>query len=173
MKKLLVFGIALLSMLCAKAQNRTDSDGNIVYHNIFVVADYQIGEYKYPKESGSYGLGMVISSLSHWGILHVGANANFSLNAGLLDPWGCVIDFGPSARIDINKHLFVNIPINAVCGISFPEGSSDTETNWGAKIAPSVHAFLSDRFGLFAGPNVVFGSGSPTFGAQAGISYSF
>lgn len=173
MKKILFLFIAIWSTVCVNAQTRIDSDGNTVYHPYFAVAEYQIGDFDYVKESSCYGLGIVASSISHWGIFHVGANVNFSINAGLCDPWGCIIDFGPSARIDINKNFFVNIPVNAVCGVSFPEGSTDTETEWGGKIAPSLHAFISDRFGLFVGPKVQFGSGSTSFGMQAGLSYAF
>lgn len=165
--------VTMLGILSANAQSRTDSDGNTVYHPFFAVAQYQIGDFEYAKESGAYGLGLVASSISHWGIFHVGANVNFSINAGLIDPWGCIIDFGPSARIDINKNFFVNIPVNAVCGVSFPEGTTDTETNWGAKISPAIHGYITDRFGLYAGPQVSFGSGSTSFGMVAGLSYAF
>lgn len=173
MKKILFLCIAIWSTVCVNGQTRIDSDGNTVYHPFFVVAEYQIGNFDYAKESGCYGLGLVASSISHWGIFHVGANVNCSLNAGLIDPWGLVVDFGPSARIDINKNFFVNIPVNAVCGVSFPEGTTDIETNWGAKIAPSIHAFISDRIGLFVGPKVSFGSGSTSIGMQVGLSFGF
>lgn len=43
----------------------------------------------------------------------------------------------------------------------------------GAKIASSIHAFISDKIGLFVGPKVTFGSGSTTIGMQAGLSYAF
>ena len=173
MKKFILLVVTMLGIISADAQSRTDSDGNTVYHPFFAVAQYQIGDFEYAKESGAYGLGLVCSSLSHWGIFHVGANVNFSINAGLVDPWGCIVDFGPSARIDINRSFFVNIPVNAICRVSFPEGTTDTETDWGAKIAPAIHGFLTDRVGLYVGPQVTFGSGSTDFGMVAGLSYTF
>lgn len=156
--------------------DRIDSEGNTVHHWFFCTAQYQFSDFDYFKESGNYGLGMVITSISHWGPLHVGANVNFSINSGLVDNSGCIIDFGPSARVDITKDVFINIPFNAVCYVTFPKGSTDTETSWGAKISPSIHAFITDRLGLFLGPQMVMGFKSgekTTFGGQFGISYSF
>lgn len=177
MKKIFITLAVLLStILPISAQHRTDAEGNPVYHHLFAVAQYQMGDFEHAEDSGCYGLGIVMSSISHWGIFHVGANVNFSINAGFVDNWGCMIDFGPSARVDINKNFFVNVPVNAVCGVVFKEGTTDSDTSWGMQIAPSIHAFVSDRFGLFAGPklSVGFSSGSSaSFGMQAGISYAF
>lgn len=177
LKKLVVLILTGLTVsIPSYAQNRTDSDGNTVYHPFFAVAQYQMGDFEFAEESGSYGLGLVVSSISHWGRFHVGANLNFSVNAGFVDDWGCIFDFGPSARVDISRNFFVNVPVNAVCNVTSPEGSTDTETSWGARISPSIHAFLSDRFGVFAGPQLSFGfsDGSKTsFGFQTGLSYAF
>lgn len=154
----------------------TEIERNTVSHPFFAVAQYQMGDFRYTDISGSYGLGLVASSISHWGSFHVGANVNFSINAGFVDDWGCIIDLGPSARVDINNRIFVNVPVNAICNVKFPEGSTDTETAWGARVAPSIHAFISDRFGLFAGPqlSIGFSAGSDvSFGFQAGLSYAF
>lgn len=159
-----------------QAQHRTDSDGNTVYHPFAAVAQYQMGDFEFAKESGSYGLGLVFSSISHWGRFHVGANVNCYINDGFVDNSSFIVDFGPSTRVDINRDLFVNIPVNAVCIATFPEGTTDTETAWGARIAPSLHAFISDRFGVFAGPQISFGfsdASSCAFGMQAGVSYAF
>ena len=145
-------------------------------HPFFVVAQYQMGDFNVAKESGWYGLGMVASSIVHWGSFHIGADVNFLIDAGFVDDWGCKIDFGPSVRFDIADNIFVNIPVNAVCIATFPEGSTDTKTDWGAMIAPSFYAFFSEKFGLFAGPQATFSfkSGSePSFGFVAGLSYSF
>lgn len=176
-KSFVLLMLAVLTVsIPSSAQTRTDSDGNTVYHPFFAVVQYQMGDFEYPEGSGSYGLGLVASSISHWGRFHVGANVNFSINAGFVDDWGCIIDFGPSARVDINKRFFVNIPVSAVCNVTFPKGSTNTETAWGARISPSIHAFISNRFGIFAGPQVSFGfsDGSEvSFGFQAGISYAF
>ncbi|MGM9845475.1 MAG: hypothetical protein ACI30K_04525 [Muribaculaceae bacterium] len=132
-----------------------------------------MGTFDFPKGSSSYGLGMVATSISHWGRFHVGANINFSINAGFVDDWGCIIDFGPSVRVDIANNLFVNMPVDVVCVATFPEGSTDTKTSWGARIAPSLHFFFSKKFGIFAGPQVSFGGSATDFGMQAGLSYSF
>lgn len=174
------FVIIILAIVLASFQNlaqtRTDSDGNTIDHPYFVVAQYQMGDFSVAKESGSYGLGVIINSITHWGRFHVGANVNFSINAGFIKNWGCIIDFGPSARIDINERFFVNIPVNAMCNVIFPVGSSETEAIWGVKISPSIHTFLSDRFGLFVGPQLNFGfndSSAVSCGFQAGISYAF
>lgn len=177
MKKISFLILAfILTTITGKAQTRIDSDGNTVHQPLFAVAQYQMGDFDIAKESGSYGLGLVASSISHWGKFHVGGNINFSINAGFVDDWGCIFDFGPSARYDITDRVFVNMPVNAVCVVTFPEGETDSKTNWGAKIAPSLHAFLSERVGIFAGPQVSFafsGGSSTAFGFQAGLSYIF
>lgn len=171
-----LFVILLTAFLPAKAQHRTDSEGNTVYHPFFAVAQYQMGNFDYAKESGYYGLGLLCTSFSHWGRVHVGANLDFSLNAGFVDDWGCLIDFGPSARIDITNHVFVNVPVDVACAVVSVDGSTDSATSWGMRIVPSIHAFITDRVGLFAGPQLNFGfsSGSKAaFGMQAGVSYAF
>ncbi|MGN0223264.1 MAG: hypothetical protein ACI4AM_04475 [Muribaculaceae bacterium] len=176
MKKFLLLLVIAATALTASAQDRTDSHGNTVKHALFEVAQYQFGDFDAVKATGSYGLGMLVTSLSHWDRFHVGANVNFSINNGLADPSGCIIDFGPSVRYDLSEHILVNMPVNAVCVATFPKGTTDTKTDWGARIAPSLHVFFSDKFGIFAGPQMTisFESGSePSFGLQAGLSYAF
>lgn len=176
MKRFLLILVVLTTFVSGFAQSRTDSDGNTVHHYFFAVAQYQMQDFDFAKESSIYGLGLYMSSFSHWNRFHVGADLNYSLNAGIVDDWGCIIEFGPSVRVDISKNFIVNMPINALCNVQFPEGSTDTKTSWGMKIAPSLHAFFTDRFGIFAGPQLTtdFKSGhDASFGFQAGISYSF
>ena len=176
MKKFLLLLVIAATALTASAQDRTDSHGNIVKHDMFEVAQYQIGDFDAAKTTGCYGLGLVTTSLSHWDRFHVGAAVSFSLNYGLADDDGCIVDFGPSVRYDLGEHIFVNVPVTAVCVATFPEGTTDTKTKWGARIAPSLHVFLSDKFGIFAGPqmSLSFESGSEaSFGLQAGLSYAF
>lgn len=175
MKKIAVALVTIvMAVVSANAQYRIDSEGNKVYHPFFAVAEWQMADFDIAKESSAYGLGLVFTSISHWDKFHVGANVNFSVNAGLLDDWGCIVDFGPSVRYDISNRIFVNMPVNATCYVTYPEGTTDTETSCGAKIAPSLHAFLSDKFGVFVGPQVSFafsGGSEASFGFQAGISY--
>lgn len=172
MKKIL-FSIALcLGVVSTYAQTRQDSNGNTVYHSFFAVAQYQMGDFDFAKYSSSYGVGMMASSISHWGAFHVGANVNFGINAGIVDDWGCIFDFGPSVRVDISKACFVNMPIDAVCVATFPKGE-DTQTTWGAKISPAIHLFATERFGVFVGPQFTIADGGSSVGMVAGISYSF
>ena len=173
MKKVLLLTVLCMGAISANAQTRQDADGNTVHHPFFAVAQYQMGDFDMAKYSSSYGVGMMATSISHWGAIHVGANVNFGINAGIMDDWGCIIDFGPSVRVDISKSCFVNMPIDAVCVCTFPEGSTDTETTWGAKLAPAIHLFASDRLGIFAGPQFTFGNGVTNVGMVAGLSYSF
>ncbi|MCM1225620.1 MAG: LysM peptidoglycan-binding domain-containing protein, partial [Lachnospiraceae bacterium] len=44
--------------------DRLDSDGNIVKHSFFAIASFQAGDLDMIKESGSYGLGMMATSIS-------------------------------------------------------------------------------------------------------------
>lgn len=147
-----------------------------VSHPIHFSLIYQLLSFEDTKYSSVYGVGLTANSIGHWGIFHIGANLNFCINAGVIDDWGCLIDFGPMARIDIAKHYFVTIPVNASCSVTFPEKSTDTKTTWGAKIAPSINCFFSDKFGIFLGPqmSIPFAEGAKVgFGLQAGLSFSF
>lgn len=155
--------------------NENDSEHEEGLHKAFVVAQYQLGDFREAKYTSCYGLGLVFPTIHHWGPIHVGANLNFSINAGIVDDWGCIIDFGPSVGFDIDENVFVNIPVDARCDVTFPEGS-DTQTNWGMQIAPALHVFLTKKFGIFVGPQMTIGfaSGSkPAFGLVAGLSYEF
>ena len=177
MKKLILAIVAIvIASASANAAHRVDSDGNTVYHHFIVPLQYQMETFDYPKESSMYGAGLVITSLSHWGKFHVGANMNFSINAGIVDDSGVIFDFGPSARYDlVDKRLFINMPVNISCACYWPDRSG-TQTSWGMRITPSLYAFITDHIGIFAGPQVNFGfsSGSKaSFGMQAGVALSF
>lgn len=161
-----------MGIVSTHAQTRQDSDGNTVYHPFIGVAQYQMGDFDDPKYTSSYGLGMMVTSISHWGAFHVGANINYGINAGIVDDWGCIIDFGPSVRVDMSKSCFINMPIDAVCVVTFPKGE-DTKTDWGAKISPAIHLFANDRIGIFAGPQFTIADGGSSVGMVAGLSYSF
>lgn len=155
----------------ASAQlTRTDRSGEEIKYPFFAVAQYQMSNFSYAKESGSYGIGLVGTSISHWGRFHVGANLNFSINSGFVEGTDCIIDFGPSARADVTDRIFVNMPVD-ITVVARP----DVKTAWGMRIAPSIYAFLTDRLGLFAGPQLNFGfsGGSAAFGMQAGVAYDF
>lgn len=177
MKRLILLIFVITTFLSGSSQTGTDSGGEAVYHKYLAVAQIQAG-IEHPETFGSFGLGFVASSISHYGRFHVGANVNFYIIAGRKDDWGYDIDFGPSARVDISKRVFVNVPVNAVCSVILPKRDThgDAETCWGARIAPSLHVFLSKRFGLFIGPKVHFGfsdDSTASFGAQFGLSFSF
>lgn len=178
MKKLiLAIAAIVIATVSANATKRIDSDGNTVHHHFIVPLQYQMESFDFPKESSIYGTGFVLTSISHWGKFHIGANLGLSLNAGILDDWSMICDFGPSARYDlIDKRLFINMPLTVVCACSWSEGSTDTQTSWGMRISPSLYAFITDHIGIFAGPQVNFGfaSGSKAaFGMQAGVALSF
>lgn len=175
MKKILILFVVLTTFLSGKAQNREDSDGNTVYHSLFAVAQYQINDFDDAKSSGSYGVGVLFTSFSHWDRFHLGANLNISVNAGLVHDWGLIYDLGPSVRFDLAKHVIINVPVNVICNVYWEDGASDPTLSWGGRIAPSIHAFVSEKVGFFAGPQVNFGfsGGSTSFGMQAGVSYSF
>lgn len=145
---------------------------------IFLSAQFQTSSFEHFKEAGWYGIGMIFSSISQWGRFHVGANIDLMFDWGLVDSEdvGCNIAFGPSARYDIVDKLFVNCPVDVVCLCYFPSGTTDTKTEWGMKIAPSLHYFFTEKIGAFVGPQmcVAFESNSrATFGMQFGLSYIF
>ncbi len=172
MKKILLLIALFIGFATPHAQTRQNADGNTVHHPFFAVAQYQMGDFDEAKYTSSYGVGLMATSISHWGAIHVGANANFGINAGIVDDWGCIVDFGPSVRIDISKSCFINMPVDATCVVTFPKGEG-TQTNWGAKLAPAIHLFASDHFGIFAGPQFTFAEGGTSVGMVAGLSFFF
>lgn len=165
--------VAFSAVSASAATSRTDSDGNEVYHPLFASAQYYMGDFDMAKQSSWYGLGMYATSISHWGAFHVGADLDLSINNGFVhsSDSGMMFCFGPSFRADFSKHFFLNVPINAVCSVFFPEGN--TKSYWGGKVAPSFYGFFNDRVGIFAGPNVTFNKNGSSFGMQAGLSICF
>lgn len=151
--------------------SRTDSNGETVYHCMAAKAIYMMGDFDVAKESSWYGVGVESSSISHWGFFHVGANVDFILNAGIVDDWSCSGMFGPSVRFDLAQNVFINMPINAVFTCDFSE--SDTKTYWAARMAPALNVYFSNRFGIFAGPQVSFDfeGSDATFGMYAGLTF--
>lgn len=173
-KKTIIAGVMFLTAAMGFAQNNS-SEKQFELPGIFLTAQYNVGDTKYMKESGIYGISLVLSSIGTWDKFHVGGNVNYGLNAGLVDPWGCKIDFGPSVRYDIGERCFINMPVDVSCFVLFPEGSTDTDTSWGMSITPTLYGFFTKNFGIFAGPqlNVGFSGGDPTFGFVAGLAFSF
>lgn len=156
--------------------SQKNNENKEVLHRCFIVAQYQLGDFNHAKYSSNYGLGILFPSIANWGALHVGGDVNFSINAGIVKEWGCLIDFGPSVRYDIAENVFFNMPINVRCVATFPKGTTKTRTDWGMLFAPALHVFLTQKFGIYVGPemNIGFQSGSkPSFGLVAGISYEY
>ena len=176
MKKFLLLIVALVAISSASAStSRTDKDGNEVYHPVFASAQYFMGDFDIAKQSSWYGLGIYATSISHWGAFHVGADIDFNINNGFVPKSnsGVMINFGPSFRVDLGKHLFLNVPVNAVCSIFESEGTTKSKSYWGGKVAPSFHGFFNDRVGIFVGPNITFDKNGSSFGMQAGLSICF
>lgn len=174
MKKLLTSALFLLAGI--SSPQVATADNVTTLPALHVSAQFSSNDFEYLKECGSYGLGIYATSIGHWGNFHVGANANLGVNAGLIDDWGMQVEFGPSARYDLGKRFFVNLPINALCSCTFPEGSTGTHTEWGITATPTLHAWITPKFGIFAGPKMAaqFDSESDIcFGFVAGISYAF
>lgn len=157
---------------------RIDTNNEVVTHYMFYGAQYDLLTFKSAKSS-LYGVFWSISSLSHWGRFHVGADLSMRINAGIIDDWGYGCDFGPSVRVDITDNVFVNMPVNARMakvwnnydvnsGESVDE-HKDSRTSWGAVIKPSIYFFPAPKFGLFIGPQLNISDGCD-IGMQAGIA---
>lgn len=147
---------------------------NEVLHRNFWVAQYQLGDFRYAEYTSCYGVGIFFPSICNWGAFHFGGNLNFSINAGVVKYWGCLFDFGPSIRYDFTENVFFNMPIDVRCVVTFPEGTTSTHTDWGMQFAPALHVFLTEKFGIYVGPQMTIGFNSgakPAFGLVAGISF--
>lgn len=162
----------------ASGNYRIDSNGDTVLHYMYYGAQYDLMSFKTGKSS-TYGAFLSVSSFSHWGCFHLGAELSMLINAGVIDNWGVGFDFGPSMRVDITDNVFVNIPVNVRMakvwyeydvnsGID-PDDFKDSETNWGAVIKPSLYFFPSGKFGMFIGPQLTIFD-KCEFGMQAGIA---
>lgn len=141
--------------------------------DIIMTAQYQTLDCRDFKKAGMYGLGMRFTSIARCDWLHIGAELEVNLNAGLVDDSNCIINFGPSLRADIIRNVFVTLPVDVMCIASFK--GTDTHTDWGMHIAPSIYGYFTDKFGVFVGPNVSFGfsGGDATVGMQCGLAFSF
>lgn len=172
MKKLILTLVLLtlrVGVFAQSALTRTDSEGNEIYRPLVLTANYQMYDFDLPKLSSVYGIGISCNSISHWGILHVGATVNYEINAGIVKNWSSIMDFGPSLRIDICKDIFFNMPL--MCSWEYGKGESgDFESSWIFKTIPSINAFFTKRFGIFAGPMMTVGSKAVSWGFSAGLA---
>lgn len=159
--------------VCVNGQGRIDSNGETVWHDGFVTARWQICDFDYTKSSSIYSLGVMQTSVSHWGAFHVGFDVNVGFNAGLVKNSDFFADFGPSVRLDICKNVLFNMPINALCDVSY--SGTKTHTFWGINLLPALHLFASDKFGIFVGPQFLryFEGDKFYVGMNMGLSYTF
>lgn len=131
-------------------------------------------DFDHVKETGSYGGALYITSIGQWDKFHVGGNVSFGVNAGLVDDWGCQVEFGPSVRYDLGNRFFVNLPVNALCFAISSKESTSTHTEWGLTVTPTLNAWITPKFGVFAGPKMTMDfENDATFGFVAGVSFAF
>jgi len=174
MKKIVLFVVLCLGFLSTSAQTENDpkktengSKKDEVRYSVLVAAQYQIHDFDAVKYSSFYGVGVFATSLCHWNSFHIGANIDVVMNYGMYDDASeLMIDFGPSARFDISKSCFINIPLDAVICMF-------DKVRLAGKISPAIHLFPSRNVGLFVGPQLFFNSHDATFGMVAGLSFCF
>lgn len=177
MKKIIIL-VVFLSLLCsANAQNAVPQQREIP-HSVLLDLEYQIKDFKETKFSGCYGFSVSQTSFANKGNLHLGANFHMDCNAGLVSDSGLLFELGPSGRCDISKDCFINAPLNVVCAVTSYTINSKTETqvDWGMRLAPSLYYFFSKPVGLFVGPQLFipfYKNANASFGMQAGVSISF
>jgi len=166
--KNLFLSIALcLGFLSSSAQTEKVSNEDIVRYSGLAVAQYQILDFDNAKYSGFYGVGAFATSLWHRNSFHIGASLCVLCNYGIFeDASEMMYDFGPSARFDISKSCFINIPLNAViCNFD--------KVRLAGKISPAIHLFPSHKVGIFVGPQLFFDSHDAMLGMVAGLSIDF
>ena len=117
------------------------------------------------------------TSVAQWDNFHVGSFLSFGANYGLTpidDNEGLLVKFGPSARLDLTDNIYINLPVLVNVLSTSPEGS--TKYEWGMSIIPTLHLFMTEKVGIFAGVQSIFSfkSNSDTnFGVRFGLSYAF
>lgn len=170
--------VTFLSLLCsANAQNAVPQQGEIP-HAVLLDLEYQIKDFKSAKSSGCYSFSVNATSIAHKDNLHLGANFHMGTNAGLASESGLLFELGPSGRCDISKDCFINVPLTVVCAVTSYSVNLKTETqvDWGMRLAPSLYYFFSKPVGLFVGPQLFIPfreNSNASFGMQAGVSISF
>ena len=77
-------------------------------------------------------------------------------------------------RYDLGNRFFVNLPINALCIAISSKESTSTHTEWGLTVTPTLNAWITPKFGVFAGPKMTMDfENDATFGFVAGVSFAF
>ncbi len=146
-------------------------------HPFFCSASYECLDWDAFKNSGYYSLAIEATSVAQWDNFHVGSFLSFGANYGLTpidDNEGLLVKFGPSARLDLTDNIYINLPVLVNVLSTSPEGS--TKYEWGMSIIPTLHLFMTEKVGIFAGVQSIFSfkSNSDTnFGVRFGLSYAF
>ena len=170
----LFFSSALLLLAGLSISQTALADDSVTLPERHASVQFSSYDFDHVKETGSYGGALYFTSIGQWDKFHVGANVSFGVNAGLVDDWGCQVEFGPSVRYDFGSRFFVNLPVNALCFATFPEGSTSTHTEWGLTVSPTLNAWITPKFGVFAGPKMTMDfENDATFGFVAGVSFAF
>ncbi len=167
MRRVLLLIALCLGVIVSNAQTQADPDKDAVRYDVLGSVQYQMLDFDAVKNSSYYGFATYATSLIHWNSFHIGANVVCSVNYGIADSVfeTTMVDFGPSARVDISKSCFINIPVNA-CLIG--------DDDWYGKISPALHMFPNGgKIGIFVGPQLIFDSNISEFGMVAGLTYSF
>lgn len=168
------FSSALLLLAGLSFSQTALADDSVTLPERHASVQFSSYDFDHVKETGSYGGALYFTSIGQWDKFHVGANVSFGVNAGLVDDWGCQVEFGPSVRYDLGSRFFVNLPVNALCFATFPEGSTSTHTEWGLTVSPTLNAWITPKFGVFAGPKMSTNfKNDATFGFVAGVSFAF
>lgn len=168
------FSSALLLLAGLSLSQTALADDSTTLPKFCASVQFSSYDFDHVKETGSYGGALYCTSIGQWDKFHVGGNVSLGVNAGLVDDWGCQVEFGPSVRYDLGSRFFVNLPINALCFATFPEGTTSTHTEWGLTVSPALHAWITPKFGVFAGPKMTMDfENDATFGFVAGVSFAF
>lgn len=126
---------------------------------------YSAETFKYPKESGYYGVSMTtlpwkLANMLYGGVHFSPLNFNFGLNEYTCD----VIKLGPAIGYYFTPQIFVAVPLDVECAVSFV--NTKTKASWGMSLAPSV--YIGNKYGVFLGPLFTLG-----FSGNSKISCGF
>lgn len=136
---------------------------------------YYAGSFKDAKTSGHYGVALDVFNICE---SLFGASLTISsFNYGLVDKKDATNDmilFGPNISYEIAKNVILALPIQCMCAVSFPSGTTKTHTDWGWVGSPRVYFRFGKCYpnaGLFV--NGGFKGEKIECGFMAGLSFSF
>lgn len=158
----------------------SNSDTNFSYNDSFeknrkssyFELGYSASTFEDVKSSGSYGFGWTSLPWTIADRIYMGLHFSpLGFNFGLVHSNYATaqIKLGPALGYYFTETVFVAMPINLLCVVSF-DSNDNAKTTWGMQLSPSMH--IGKKIGIYIGPQLTIGfyrGAEATFGFKTGI----